>query len=148
MHRSAREEEIAAELKLSMEEYHEWLVDVRGVNLGSLESNSGEEQGRDLLKYISDNEENWPSRIVERNELEELLAQAIERMPQVERTILSLYYHEELTLHAARNCEGGQSPREPRLAAEVSGDPAPQDLYRKALAAAQKSFRQTGEPVE
>jgi RNA polymerase sigma factor for flagellar operon FliA len=98
MHRSAREEEIAAELKLSMEEYHEWLVDVRGVNLGSLESNSGEEQGRDLLKYISDNEENWPSRIVERNELEELLAQAIERMPQVERTILSLYYHEELTL--------------------------------------------------
>ena len=27
-----------------------------------------------------------------------LLAEAIEKMPRIERTILSLYYHEELTL--------------------------------------------------
>ena len=50
------------------------------------------------MKYISDNEENWPSRLLERSELEHLLAQAIEKMPQVERTVLSLYYHEEMTL--------------------------------------------------
>lgn len=43
-------------------------------------------------------EEHWPSRIVERAELERLLAQAIEKMPYVERTVLGLYYHEELTL--------------------------------------------------
>jgi RNA polymerase sigma factor for flagellar operon FliA len=96
--RTATEDEIANELSLTMEEYHEWLVDVRGVNLGSLESSSSEEPGRDLLKYISDNEENWPSRLLERSELESLLAKAIDRMPQVERTVLSLYYHEELTL--------------------------------------------------
>jgi RNA polymerase sigma factor for flagellar operon FliA len=35
---------------------------------------------------------------VERVELERLLADAIVRMPYVERTVLSLYYHEELTL--------------------------------------------------
>jgi RNA polymerase sigma factor FliA len=98
VHRTPREEEIAVELGLSMEEYHGWLVDVRGVNLGSLEGNSGEEEGRDLLKFISDNEENWPSRQVERAELERLIAEAIERMPAIERTILGLYYHEELTL--------------------------------------------------
>lgn len=31
VHRAATEEEIAGELSLSMEEYHEWLVDVRGL---------------------------------------------------------------------------------------------------------------------
>jgi RNA polymerase sigma factor for flagellar operon FliA len=92
------EEEIARELNLSTDQYHEWLVEIRGVNVGSLEYSGGEEGGRDLLNYISDNEENWPSRILERSELERLLAEAIEKMPYVERTVLSLYYHEELTL--------------------------------------------------
>ena len=96
--RSPGEEEIAAELKLSTEEYHEWLIDVRGINLGSLEGSGNEEEGCDLLRFVSDNEENWPSRLLERSELERLLAEAIERMPYVERTVLSLYYHEELTL--------------------------------------------------
>jgi RNA polymerase sigma factor for flagellar operon FliA len=98
LHRAPTEEEIAAELELTMVEYREWLVEVRAVNLGSLEHHSGEDDGRDLLKFISDKEDNWPSRIVERSELERLLAAAIERMPAVERTVLSLYFHEELTL--------------------------------------------------
>lgn len=98
LHRSPTEEEIAARLELTMVEYHEWLVDVRGVNLGRLESASNDDDGRDLLKYISDGEEMWPSRQLERSELESLLAEAISKMPQVERTVLSLYFHEELTL--------------------------------------------------
>jgi len=98
LYRTPSEEEIASELGLTLEEYREWLVEVRGVNLGSLEYATGEEGGRDLLKYISDNEESWPSRIVERAELERLLAEAIEKMPYVERTVLSLYYYEDLTL--------------------------------------------------
>ncbi len=97
LHRSPTEEEIAQELDLSLEEYHEWLVEIRGVNLGSLEYATSEGTG-DLLRYVSDSEENWPSRIVERAELERLLADAIEKMPYIERTVLSLYYHEELTL--------------------------------------------------
>src|SRR5208283_4588122 len=31
------EEEIAAELGITLEEYHEWLVEIRGLNLASLE---------------------------------------------------------------------------------------------------------------
>jgi len=96
--RAPTEDEIASELGLSLESYYEWLIDIRGVNMGSLESSSPEEDGRDLLKYISDDERQWPSRLLERSELERLLAQAIERMPEVERTVLSLYYYEELTL--------------------------------------------------
>ncbi|MFN7650799.1 MAG: sigma-70 family RNA polymerase sigma factor [Acidobacteriota bacterium] len=98
LQRAPSEDEIATELNLSMQEYHEWLIDVRGINLGSLEGSGNDEEGRDLLRFVSDNEENWPSRLLERSELERLLAEAIERMPYVERTVLSLYYHEELTL--------------------------------------------------
>jgi RNA polymerase sigma factor for flagellar operon FliA len=98
LHRAPTEDEIAAELGLSLEEYHEWLIDVRGVNMGSLEGSSPEEDGRDLLKYISDDEEHWPSRLLERSELLRLLAAALDRIPEVERLVLSLYFHEELTL--------------------------------------------------
>ena len=97
-HRTPREDEIAQELGLSLEEYHEWLVDIRGVNLGSLEVASPDDENRSLLKYISDDEENWPSRLLERSELQRLLTDAIEKMPRTERTVITLYYHEELTL--------------------------------------------------
>ncbi|HUA20731.1 MAG TPA: FliA/WhiG family RNA polymerase sigma factor [Bryobacteraceae bacterium] len=98
LHRAPSEEEIAQELGLTLAEYHEWLVDIRGVNLGSLEASSPDDEGRNLLKYISDDEENWPSRLLERSELQRLLAEAIEKMPRTERLVISLYYHEELTL--------------------------------------------------
>ncbi len=98
IHQAPDEEEIAEELGLSLDEYHEWLVEVRGVNLGSLEASSPQEEGRDLLKYISDDETMWPSRLLERSELENLIAEGIEKMPEIERTVLSLYYYEELTL--------------------------------------------------
>ena len=95
--RTPTEEEIAEHLKLTIEELHAWLVEVHGVNLGSLE-HATENGGRDLLKYISDDHEKWPSEIVERAELERLLALSIEKMPHIERTVLSLYYRDELTL--------------------------------------------------
>ena len=98
LHRAPSEEEIALQLDVTLEEYHEWLVDIRGVNLGSLEVSHPEEDGRNLLEYVSDDQENWPSRLLERSELQRLLAGAIEKMPSTERTVISLYYHEELTL--------------------------------------------------
>jgi RNA polymerase sigma factor FliA len=100
LHRSPSEEEIAGQLNLTIGEYHEWLVEIRGLNIGSLESASPEDENnnRDLLRYISDDEEDWPSRLLERTELQKLLAEAITRMPEIEKTVLSLYYYEELTL--------------------------------------------------
>src|ERR1051326_2460276 len=43
--RAPSEEEIASELGLTVEEYHDWLVDIRGVNIGSLETVSPEGDG-------------------------------------------------------------------------------------------------------
>jgi RNA polymerase sigma factor for flagellar operon FliA len=98
LHRSPTEEEVAGELSISLEEYHEWLVEVRGVNIGSLEYVGGEDEGRDMLQFVSDREDDWPSNLFERAELEKLLASAIEKMPEVERMVLGLYYQNELTL--------------------------------------------------
>jgi RNA polymerase sigma factor FliA len=82
----------------TIEQYHEWLVDMRGLSVGSLESATPDDENRDLLNYVSDKEESWPSHVVERSELQSLLAEAIAKMPDMEKTVLSLYYYEELTL--------------------------------------------------
>ncbi len=95
--RAPGEEEIAAELKISLEEYQQQLYEVRGLTIGSFEF-ANEDQEGDLLNYIPDSDDKLPSTTLERAELERLLAQAIEQMPPMERTVLSLYYHEEATL--------------------------------------------------
>jgi len=98
LHRIPTEEEVAGELGIELEEYQEWLAEARGLSIGSLEGRSAEEEGRDLLKFVADDESQWPSQIVERAELKRILRTAIDRMPYIERTVLGLYYHEELTL--------------------------------------------------
>lgn len=91
------EEDIAAQLQITLDEYHGWLVEIRGLNLASLEY-AGSDQGKDLLHYLPDTHESLPSTLLERSELERLLASSIALIPEIEKTVLSLYYHEELTL--------------------------------------------------
>jgi RNA polymerase sigma factor for flagellar operon FliA len=98
LHRTPGEEEIAAEMGLDLEEYHRWLVEVQGLNLGSLDYASENGEGQTLLEYISDDQELLPSQLLERSQLEKLLADAIRVMPPMERTVLGLYYLEELSL--------------------------------------------------
>jgi RNA polymerase sigma factor FliA len=97
LHRIPGEDEIAAEMGLDLEEYHRWLVEVQGLNIGSLEYTS-EDGGKGLLEYLSDDQEQLPSRVLERSQLEQLLSEAIRKIPAMERTVLGLYYLEELTL--------------------------------------------------
>ncbi|SPE23304.1 RNA polymerase sigma factor FliA [Candidatus Sulfopaludibacter sp. SbA3] len=104
--REATEEEIAAELGISRDEYQKWLTEVRNTELERLEFAVGEEPARHLLKFISGGEESSPSRIVERSELERILTVAIDRIPKLERTVLSLYYYEELTLREIADVVG------------------------------------------
>lgn len=95
--REPREEEIAAALEIPLSEYQQWLA-AQSVEIHRLEAVSSDGTTYDLLDVISDDESSWPSHIVERSELERILALAIERMPKQERVVLSLYYYEELTL--------------------------------------------------
>jgi RNA polymerase sigma factor for flagellar operon FliA len=96
--REATEEEIAAELGIAPAEYQKWLTEVRSVELERLEFAGGAESARQLLEFVAGGEESSPSHIVERSELERILALAIDRIPKIERTVLHLYYYEELNL--------------------------------------------------
>lgn len=91
------EEEIAAELKVPTAEYHEWLVETAGLTLGSLDY-TPVEGGRDLLQMLPDTDEDQPLALFERAELKKLLTESIGKLPDVERSVLGLYYQEELTL--------------------------------------------------
>lgn len=98
LQRVPTEEEIAEELGVSLQTYHEWLAeDVREITLGTVRP-SNDEQGRELWEYLADTEETSPAWLVEQAELRRLVAEAIERIPPNERLVLALYYQEGLTL--------------------------------------------------
>lgn len=94
--RAATEEEIAADLAISLEEYQRWLVEMQGVKLDTLEP--GEDNSPGLLNLLASDEEETPGRQLERSELERVLTEGIDKLPKRERMVLSLYYKEELTL--------------------------------------------------
>lgn len=120
LHRTANEEEVARELNLSLEVYHEWLVEIRGLNIGSLESAPPDEDGsRDLLHFVSGDAEQWPSRLLERSELQRLLAASIGGMPEIEKTVLSLYYYEEMTLREIAKIVGLHESRISQLKSQA-----------------------------
>jgi RNA polymerase sigma factor for flagellar operon FliA len=96
--REATEEEIAAELGTPLEEYQNWLMEVRSVELQPLEFAKGDNGGSGLIQLLAVGEEFSPALIVERAELERILTLAIERIPKIERTVLHLYYFEEMNL--------------------------------------------------
>lgn len=96
--RSPAEEEIAAYLGLPVSEYQEWLSEANGLTLGSLENPVYEDNKQDLLRYLADDDDQWPAQIVERAELESQLAEAIGKLSYLEKTVLNLYYYEEMTL--------------------------------------------------
>jgi RNA polymerase sigma factor for flagellar operon FliA len=98
LHRSPSEEEVAAELGISMEEYREWAAGVHGLTVSSLDSASSEDSGRDLLQTIAAGDQWLPSEILETSELRRLVVRALERMPQPERKVLTLYFAQEMTL--------------------------------------------------
>jgi RNA polymerase sigma factor FliA len=99
LHRTPDEEEIARQLNISLDEYQKWLAEVQGLTIENLEYAAGAGgESRSLLMFISDDQQNLPSNLFERAELEALLAEAVRKMPQIERTVLSLYYEQELSL--------------------------------------------------
>lgn len=97
--RAPTEDEVAAHLSISLEEYRRWLVEIRGINLAPMEQGpTGEGEGSSVLRFISDDEDEWPSALLEQSELRRVVADLIARLPEVERTIITLYYTKEFTL--------------------------------------------------
>jgi RNA polymerase sigma factor for flagellar operon FliA len=96
--RIPEEAEIARELNLSVDDYRQKLTEMEALNIGELEFIRDENETAVILKYTASPEEESPAITLERAELERLIASSIDRIPKVEKTVLSLYFYEELTL--------------------------------------------------
>jgi len=118
--RSPTEAEIATELRLTVDGYHQWQVNVRGLNFARLESaGSGDSESGDLLRVLSGDPKEWPSALFERSELQGALAAAISGIPAIEKTVLSLYYHGQLTLREISKIVGLHESRISQLKAQA-----------------------------
>jgi RNA polymerase sigma factor for flagellar operon FliA len=94
LQRAPAEEEIAAELGVGHKEYQEWLLELRGITIASLDAPQKEGDSRTLLYCIADPEDHSPAQLVERAELEKLIQEGLSKMPRAERLVLDLYYRQ------------------------------------------------------
>lgn len=95
LQREPKEVEIATALDITEPEYEKVLDQLRSADLAVIKRASSD--GRDELEVAVDPDEG-PHAHLERSELRAMLAEAITELPERERQILALYYHEELTL--------------------------------------------------
>jgi RNA polymerase sigma factor for flagellar operon FliA len=95
--RPASEEEVAAELRLSVREFQLLLGDLRGLNVSGLEV-EGEDEAGFQIRQVPDNPAHSPHAMFETAEKRDRLAAEIDRLPERERQIVALYYLEELTM--------------------------------------------------
>ena len=96
--RSPSEEEIAAQLDVPLAAYQELLAEAQVQQLGCLEAAIENHQEKHLLAVVEESEDTVPGRALERAELHRVLLEGVNAMPRLERTVLSLYFLEELTL--------------------------------------------------
>src|ERR1700689_4618351 len=79
LQRPPSEEEIATELGVPHREYQEWLVELRGISIGSLDAPVSEDDSRSLISYVADSEDNSPAQILERAELQKLIQEGLDK---------------------------------------------------------------------
>lgn len=96
--RTPDEMEIAAELKVSVKELRATLGDLRGLEIGSLQAEHGEDSESEEITYVADPSEPGALFHCLQGELRQHLADAIEALPERERLVVTLSYYEELTM--------------------------------------------------
>ncbi|HHT98128.1 MAG TPA: FliA/WhiG family RNA polymerase sigma factor [Clostridiales bacterium] len=94
--KQATDEELADELELTMEELANWQTQTNLTNISSLDDymDKGLES---KIEYKSDKYIN-PEKIIDRNETKKILLETLEYLTKNEKTVIILYYYEELTL--------------------------------------------------
>lgn len=96
--RQPTEGEIAALLEVSLIEYQQMLADARGYQLISIEDfGDGDDEEGFLDRHCISPNANPLDTLIDRN-LREILVDAIEQLPERERTLMGLYYEQELNL--------------------------------------------------
>jgi RNA polymerase sigma factor FliA len=102
LHRAPTDEEIAAHVGLTEEELQDALTEISRSSIAALDelwtiSSSGGDQVA-LIDTIEDIDAPDPQSSLAQTEMKEALADAIARLPEREKLVVTLYYYEELTL--------------------------------------------------
>jgi len=95
---SANDQEIAEYMGITTEELNKLLQEVNMSQMISLEDYLDQNHETGLDGLTMDREATRPEQRMEVVELREILADAIEKLPEKERMVVTLYYYEELTL--------------------------------------------------
>jgi RNA polymerase sigma factor for flagellar operon FliA len=96
--REPDEKEIAAQMQITLPEYERAMEQLRTLDIGTVRSlDAPTEDGTPRIELCVDPDEGAMHHL-ERQELKQHLAKAIEQLPDRERQILALYFDEELTL--------------------------------------------------
>jgi RNA polymerase sigma factor FliA len=100
LQRSPTEEEIAAEMDMDLEEVRKFLGQLSLVNVVALDELLVDDDGSAprLVDTLQDSSALDPQAMAEHGEARQLLARAVEQLPDREKVVVSLYYFEGLTL--------------------------------------------------
>ena len=93
--RTPTSEEIAEELGVSLNEYHEWINDIRGVSVGSLASVHVTESGEITLADTIADQAGIPAEdAIEEDERAQLIERGVKVLPPLERAVIRMYFHD------------------------------------------------------
>lgn len=95
---SASDKDIADKLGIGLEEFYKLLNDVNLSTMMSLEDFLEQNYEISVDSFSSKSTEERPESYVEIVEIKSLLGDAIEKLPEKEKMVVSLYYYDELTL--------------------------------------------------
>jgi RNA polymerase sigma factor FliA len=102
LHRPPTDEEIAGQVGITVDELEDSLTDISRSSIAALDElwtvgGSGGDQVA-LIDTIEDADAPAPDSALAATELREALGEAITRLPEREKLVVTLYYYEELTL--------------------------------------------------
>ncbi|MFO1472905.1 MAG: RNA polymerase sigma factor WhiG [Turneriella sp.] len=101
MGRTAEDEEIAHELDIDIEEFHDLMSKISGTSLISLNDvwhGNDENEEMVFVDTLESPEALNPDTIVEREEIKNMIVECIKKLPDREKKVIVLYYYEDLTL--------------------------------------------------
>jgi RNA polymerase sigma factor for flagellar operon FliA len=102
LQRAPNDEEMAAELDMTVDEFQESLLQISNSTVAALDElwtvgdSSGDQVS--LLDTLQDPRALDPAAVVDATELKDRVADAITRLPEREKLVVALYYYENLTL--------------------------------------------------
>ena len=92
------QEELAAELEISVDELGQWQAQTKAAGVVSLDEylEQGSENG--IVSGTESEDFTQPEKQMEQKAMKELLVQSLESLTEKEKKVILLYYYEELTL--------------------------------------------------